>query len=98
MRSLQLGLCAIPAHQPLRVQVVGRDAGRGGGLVVVELVGDGDVEVEQLGQEVGVGVEVVGGEGGGVDGGVGGLQFVAAGQFEGAVEGSQGLARRGYLT
>ena len=58
----------------------------------VELCGNGEVDLQELGQEVGVGVEEVGGQGGGVEGGVGGLEFVAAGQFEGAVEGPQPAA------
>ena len=44
---------------------------------------------EKLGQQVVFGREAVGGEGGGVQGGVGVFERVRAGQFKGAVEGAQ---------
>ena len=68
---------------------VGGDAGRGYGLGFFEALGDGQVQVEKLGQQVLLGGEAVGGEDGGVQGGVGVFERVRAGQFEGAVEGAQ---------
>jgi len=42
-----------------------------------------------LGEEVGFGVEAVGGEDGGVEGGVGVFEGGLAGEFEGSVEGAE---------
>ena len=44
------------------------------------------VEVEQLCQQVGFGFEAVGGEHGGIQRGVGVLERIGAGEFEGAIE------------
>lgn len=61
------------------------DAGRGDRLSVFDAVGDGVVEVEELGQEVGPGGEAVGGEDGGVERGVSVFQGIRAGQLQRAI-------------
>jgi hypothetical protein len=66
------------------VAVGERDAGGGDGVAGFFAAGDAEVEVEELGEEVGFGQEVVGGEDGGVEGGVGVFEGVLAGEFEGA--------------
>lgn len=53
--------------------------------MVVNTVGDFEVQVEELAEQVGLGVEAVGGEDGGVEGGVGILEGVLAGQLERAI-------------
>jgi hypothetical protein len=50
---------------------IGRNAGRVYGLGFFEALGDGKVRFQKLGQQVLLGGETVGGEGGGVQGGVG---------------------------
>ena len=47
------------------------------------------VEGEELGEQILFGTEAVGGEDGGVERGVGVLQRIRAGQFEGAIERAQ---------
>lgn len=54
----------------LGVGDIGRDAGGGDGVVVVDVRGDFEVEVEELLEEVFFRSEAVGGEDGGVEGGV----------------------------
>jgi len=88
-RSKGSRLDAIGGDEGLGVAVGRGDAGGGDGLISFDEGGDGEVEVEELFQEVGGGVEAVGGEDGGVEGGVGVVQGVLAGEFEGAVEGAE---------
>ncbi len=71
------------------VAIVGRDAGGGDGLAFFEAGGDGEVQIQQLLEEVGLGVEAVSDEDGGGEGGVGVFEGVLAGEFEGAVEGTE---------
>ena len=71
------------------MRVVGRDAGGGDWFVAGDAVGDGVVEVEELGQEVGLGGEAVGGEDGGVERGVGVFQGIRAGQLQRAIDRAQ---------
>ncbi len=61
-------------------------AGGGDGFCGGEAGGDLLVEGEELGEEVGLGVEAVGGEHGGIQRGVGVLERIGAGEFEGAIE------------
>ena len=51
-----------------------------------EASGDLLVEVEELGEKVGLGGEAVGGEHGGIQRDVGVLERIGAGEFEGAIE------------
>jgi hypothetical protein len=51
--------------------------------------GDGEVELEELGEEVVVRAEAVGVEDGGVEGGVGVLEGGLAGELEGVRRGSR---------
>ena len=64
------------------MRVVGRDAGGSDWFVAGDAIGDGVVEVEDLGQEVGLGREAVGGKDGGVERGVGVFQGIRAGQLQ----------------
>jgi hypothetical protein len=80
---------AIVADQGLGVWGRGGDAGRGDGFDLFEPLSDGQVQFEKLGQQVLFGGEAIGGEDGGIQGGVGVLERVCAGQFEGAVEEAQ---------
>jgi hypothetical protein len=57
-------------------------------------LGDGEVQFKKLGQQVFLGGETVGGEDGGVQGGMGVFKRVRAGQFERAVKGAQADAPR----
>jgi len=68
-------------------------------LAAVDAGGDGEIQVEELFEEVGGGPvacasgsdgEAVGVKGSGVEGGAGLLERVSAGEFEGAVEGNIG--------
>jgi len=80
------------------IGVGGGDAGRGDGEVLGFAGGHGEVEFEELGEEVFLGVEAVGGEDGGVEGGVGVFEWGFAGEFEGAVEGAEAaIASTRYL-
>ena len=54
-----------------------------------EAGGDLLVKVEELGEEIGLGGEAVGGEYGGIQRGVGVLERIGAGEFEGAIERAQ---------
>lgn len=54
--------------------------------------GDGEVQLQQLGEQVLLGGEAVGGENGGVEGGVGVLEGVLAGQFQRPVDGPEAAA------
>ena len=58
-------------------------------MALIDLPRDGEVEVEELLEEVFAGAEAVGVEDSGVEGGVGVLERVAAGEFERAVEGAK---------
>lgn len=64
-------------------------AGGGDGISGGEAGGDLLVEVEELGEEVRLGGEAVGGEHGGIQRGVGVLERIGAGEFEGAIERAQ---------
>jgi hypothetical protein len=65
-----------------------------------EALGNGQFQFEKLGQQILLGGETVGGEDGGVQGGVGVFERVRAGQFEGAgvtdieASGAAGLPRQ----
>ena len=56
------------------------------GFTLFNLGGDLLVQGEELGEQILLGAEAVGGEDGGVERGVGVLQRIRAGQFEGAIE------------
>lgn len=71
------------------MRVVRRDAGGGDWLIAANAVGDGVVEVEELGQEVGLGGEAVGGEDRRVERGVGLLEGIRAGQLQRAIDRAQ---------
>jgi hypothetical protein len=83
------GADAVFGNKRSGIAVGGRDAGGGDGEAGFFAAGDAEVEVEELGEEVGVGVEFVGGEDGGVEGGVGVFEGVLAGELEGSVEGTE---------
>ena len=87
------GADAVGGNRSLGVWKRGWDAGRGYGLGLFEALGDGQVQFENLGQQVFFGGETVGGEDGGVQGGVGVFQRVRAGQLEGAPEAGVDLRR-----
>ena len=80
---------AIVGDQSLGVWKRGGNAGRGYSFSIFEALGDGQVQFEKLGQQVLFGGEAVVREDGGIQGGVGVLERVRAGQFEGTVEGAQ---------
>lgn len=80
---------AIGGNQSLGVRKRDGGAGRGHGLGLFEARGNGKVQVQKLGQQVLLGGEAVGGEDGGVQGGVGVFKRVRAGRFEGAVEATE---------
>ncbi len=50
---------AIVCNQGLGLGVIRRDAGRGNGLGVIEALGDGQVQLQKLGQQVSFGGEAV---------------------------------------
>lgn len=83
------GADAVVGDEGLQVGKTCRDAGGGDGLGTVDFGGDFEVEGEELGEKVGFGIEAVGGQHSGVEGGVGVLEGVGAGEFEGAVEGAE---------
>lgn len=66
-----------------------RDSGGGDWFAVLDAIRDGVVEVEELGQEVGLGGEAVGGEDGGVERGVSVFQGIRAGQLQRAIHRAQ---------
>ena len=51
--------------------------------------GDFLIQGEELGEQVFLGGEAVGGEDGGVQGGVGVFERIGAGEFKGAIEGAE---------
>lgn len=71
------------------MRVIGWDAGGGDGFVLGDAVGDGVVKVEELGEEVGLGREAVGGEDRRVERGVGLLEGIRAGQLQRAIDRAQ---------
>jgi hypothetical protein len=79
------GSDAVFGDECRRVAIGGRHAGRGDGLAGLFSLGDGAVQVEQLGKQVFLRVKPIRRENGGVEGGVGVLERVLAGRFQGAV-------------
>ena len=72
---------AVFSEEGFRLRAVGGDAGGGDGFGAIELRGDLLVQGEELGEEVGLGGKAVGREDGGIEGGVGVLERVGAGEF-----------------
>jgi len=87
--AISRGLDAILRHQFLRVGIILGHAGRNNCFSFFNLRGDVLVEGEELGEQIFLRVEPSGGEDGGVERGVGVLQRIRAGQFEGAIERAQ---------
>ena len=87
MRGLRAD--AVCGDERFGVRIVWRDAGGGDGFVLGEAVGDGVVEVEELGEEVGLGGEAVGGEDRRVERCVGLLEGIRAGQLQRAIDRAQ---------
>ena len=81
--GLEFGrLDAVGGEEGLGVGEVGRDAGGGDGFALVDAGSDGEVQVEELLEEVLLGGEAVGGQHGGVEFGVGVFERIVAGEFE----------------
>src|ERR1035438_9543952 len=80
---------AVVGNEGFGLGEIGRDAGRGDRFTFLDALGDGKIQFEKLGQQVFFGGEAVGGEDGGVQGGVGVFEWICAGQFQGAVEGTE---------
>jgi hypothetical protein len=85
----QLRADAVVGDKRAGVAVGGGDAGGGDGFAAVEPARDVEVEVEELGEQVGAGVEAVGVECGGVERALGVLERILAGQLQRAVEGAE---------
>jgi hypothetical protein len=83
------GSNAIIRHELLRVGIGRGNARRGDGLILLFHRGHGQVQFEQLREQVFLGVEAVGGEDGGVEGGVGVFQRMRAGEFERSIDGAE---------
>ncbi|MGO8927576.1 MAG: hypothetical protein ACLQU3_11880 [Limisphaerales bacterium] len=64
-------------------------AGGGDGFPTLDPAGDFQVQGEELGEQILLGAEAVGGENGGVQGGVGVFEGIGAGEFQRAVEGAE---------
>src|ERR1039458_8108209 len=94
-RDLGLGLWqrwrsdAVLGDESLELSEARRDTWRGDRFAFRNSLGDFEVQGEELGEQILLGAEAVGGEDGGVQGGVGVFEGVGAGEFEGAVEGTQ---------
>jgi len=82
-------LDAVGGDEGLGIWEVGRDAGGGDGFALFDAGGHGEVEFEELREEVLLGGEAVGGEDGGIECGVGVFERVVAGEFERAIHGPQ---------
>jgi hypothetical protein len=83
------GADAVVGDERFGVGEIGWDAGGGDGVVAVDALRHFEVEVKELLEEVAFGGETVGGEDGGVEGGVGVFQRVVAGEFERAIDGAE---------
>src|ERR1039458_8493857 len=94
-RDLGLGLWqrwrsdAVLGDESLELSEARRDTWRGDRFAFRNSLGDFEVQGEELGEQILLGAEAVGGEDGGVQGGVGVFEGVGAGEFEGAVEGAE---------
>jgi hypothetical protein len=69
---------AVVRHQSLGLGKTGRDAGPGDGFALLDALGGFQIQGEELGEQILLGAETVGGEDGGVQGGVGVFEGIGA--------------------
>ena len=87
--SRSIGADTIPGHKTGRLGIAGGNAGGGHRFASLFSAGHFQVEREQLGQQVFLRRETVGGQNGGIEGRMSVLQRILARQFEGSVNRSQ---------
>src|ERR1035438_10254894 len=98
-RGLGLGLWqrwrsdAVLGDESLDLSEARRDARRSDRFAFLNSLGDFQIQGEELGEQILLGAEAVGGEDGGVQGGVGVFEGIGAGEFHRAVEGAEAAFR-----
>jgi len=69
---------AVLGNESFGLGETGRDARRGDGLAALDLAGSSQVRGEELGEQISLGAETVGGENGGIQGGVSVFEGIGA--------------------